>query len=196
MKRDILGRYERDESGNSIIDVAATRVDDLYNNFDKGAPYARRDLDGDLADYLVGCARELSPAAFIIRFTLDVAPVGRNLSRIRRSLKSYFLYRAEIEARNLFQMARRSAILLAIGIAILSALAWLDQLLGPDRSIVANVFGEGLMIVAWISLWEALATFLIEWFPHRKKVGLYRRLAHAGLVFRETTGSLPPRVLE
>lgn len=184
MKRNILGRYERDEAGNSIIDVAAARVEDLYNNFDKSAPYVRRDLDGDLAEYLVGCARELGAEPFIVRFTLAVAPEGRNLSRIRRSLKSYFLYQAEIEAGSLFQMARRSAILFAIGVAILSVLAWLDQLRGPDRSIVANVFGEGLMIVAWISLWEALATFLIEWFPHRRKVRLYRRLAHAELVFR------------
>ncbi len=191
MKRDILGRYERDEAGNSIIDVAAARVEDLYNNFDKSAPYVRRDLDGDLADYLIGCAGELGSTPFIVRFTLTTAPNGRNLSRIRRSLKSYFLYRAEIEARGLFRMVRRSAILLAMGVAILSILAWLDQLLGAERSIVANVFGEGLMIVAWISLWEALATFLIEWFPHRRRVGLYRRLAHAGLAFRTAPDSAP-----
>lgn len=189
MKRNILGRYEHDDAGKSIIDVAAARVEDLYNNFDKSAPYARRDLDGDLADYLIGCARELGPVPFLIRFTLAVVPEGRNLSRIRGSLKSYFLYRAEIEARSLFHMTRRSAIFLAIGVGILSALAWLDQLMGPDRSIVANVFGEGLTIVAWISLWEALAMFLIEWFPHRKSIGLYRRLAHAGLVFRPAPDS-------
>jgi len=184
LKRDILSRYERDDAGNSIIDVAAARVENLYNDFDKSAPYIRRDLDGDLAEYLTGCARELGKAPFVIRFTLVTAPDKRNLSRIRRSLKSYFQYCADLEGRKIYAMARRSAIFLAIGLAILLAISWLDRQLGPDRSIAANVFGEGLTIVAWISLWEALATFLVEWVPQRRNVSLYRRLAHASLVFR------------
>lgn len=188
MKRGIVGRYEQDDAGNSIIDVAASRVEDLYNNFDKSAPFVRRDLDGDLADYLAGCARELGRNPFSIRFTLGTFPDRRKLSRIRRSFKSYFLYLAELEVRKMFVMARRSAIFFAIGVAILAAIAWLDRALGPEQSILANVFGQGLMVLAWISLWEALAIFLVEWFPHRKNVSLYRRLAQTGLVFRSTPG--------
>lgn len=184
MRRDILGRYEHDAAGNSVIDVAAARVEDLYNNFDKSAPYSRRDLDGDLADYLVGCARELGNARFLIRFTLATPPGGQRLSGIRSSLESYFLYRAEIETQNRHRMIRRSAILLAMGVSILAVTAWLNRGDAPGRSIVINVLGEGLLIVAWISLWEALATFLVEWFPHRRNVLLYRRIARAPFVFR------------
>lgn len=184
MKRGILSRYEQDYAGNSIIDVAASRVEDLYNNFDKSAPYVRRDLNSDLADYLAGCARELGRMPFTIRVTLGAFPDRRRLSRIRRSFKSYFLYLAELEVRKMFVMARRSAIFFAIGVAILAAIAWLDRSLGPEQSILANVFGQGLMVLAWISLWEALAIFLIEWFPHRKNVSLYRRLAQTDLVLR------------
>ena len=46
---------------------------------------------------------------------------------------------------------------------------------------------QGLTIAAWVSLWEALAIFLVEWFPHRKNIALYRRLARARLVFRSRT---------
>ena len=191
MKRDILSRYERDDAGSAVIDVAAARVENLYNDFDKSAPYIRRDLDGDLAEYLTGCARELGQAPFVIRFSLATPPDKRNLSRIRHSLKSYFLYRADIEGRKIYAMARRSAIFLAIGVAILLAVSWLDQQLGPDRSIVASGFGEGLTIVAWISLWEALATFLVQWVPQRRTISLYRRLASAELVFRAEAGSDP-----
>lgn len=186
MKRDILNRYERDEAGNSIIDVTANRLEDLYNNFDKSAPYIRRDLDGDLADYLIECARELGRKSFTIRFTLDKLPEGRKLSRIRRSLKSYFLYRTEIEARRLRVMLRRSVILFVAGLAVLAAIAWLDKVVIPGQSILGNVFGEGLMVVAWIALWEALATFLVEWFPHRRNVLLFRALARSQLIFRST----------
>lgn len=62
-------------------------------------------------------------------------------------------------------MFRRSAIFFVLGIAILFASVSLNRLLGPERSVTANVFAEGLTIAAWVSLWEALAIILIEWFP-------------------------------
>lgn len=186
MRRVVLNRYERDGEGNIVIDVAATRVNELYNDFDKSAPYIRRDLDPDLADYLTGCARELGRAPFLVRFTLVHPPDEEKISRIRRSLNTYFLYLVESEIRMILKMFRRSAILFAIGLGILFASVSLNRLLGPDRSVTANVFAEGLTVAAWVSLWEALAIFLIEWFPHRKNVQIYRRLANARIVFRKT----------
>ena len=183
-----MDRYDRDRRGGVILDVAARRVEDLYNDFDKSAPYIRRDLDQDFADYLIECARELGRVPFKIRFTLDDPPDEPRSSRVRRSLNTYFLYLAETEIQKILQMFRRSAILFAIGLGILFAALSLNRLLGPERSVTANVFAEGLTIAAWVSLWEALAIFLIEWFPHRKNVVLYRRMAHAELVIRSKTG--------
>ena len=192
MKRSVLSRYERDEEGHIVVDVSATRVEDLYNDFDKSAPYVRRDLDQDFADYLIGCVRELSRVPFVIRLTLANVLDEPRRSRIRRSLNTYFVYLAETEVRKILQMFRRSAILFAIGLGILFASVWLNRLLGTDRSVTANVFAEGLTVAAWVSLWEALAIFLIEWFPHRRNVVLYRRLAHADLIFRSTAAESNP----
>jgi len=186
LKRDILDRYERDAEGSIVLDVTATRVEDLYNNFDKSAPYIRRDLDQDFADYLIGCARELGRIPFSIRITLANPPDKPRLSRVRGSLNTYFMYLAETEVQMILQMFRRSAILFTIGLGILFTSVWVNRLLGVERSVTANVFAQGLTVAAWVSLWEALAIFLIEWFPHRRKVTLYRRLAHAKLVFRST----------
>jgi len=191
LKRGFLSRYERDVEDNIVIDVSATRVEDLYNNFDKSAPYVRRDLDQDFADYLTDCARELNRVPFTIRLTLDDPPDESRLARVRHSLNTYFLYLADTEAQGILQMFRRSAILFAIGLGIMFASVWLNRLLEVERSMTANVFAEGLIVAAWVLLWEALAIFLIEWFPHRKNVVLYRRLAHAGLIFRSTADSGP-----
>lgn len=187
MKRDFLSRYEKDGQGNIIVDVSARRVEDLYNDFDKSAPYIRRDLDQDLADYLIECARELGRVQFIIRFTLADSPDEPRSLRIKRSLNTYFLYLAETEIQKILQMFRRSSILFAIGLGILFVAVSLNRILGPERSVTANVFAEGLTIAAWVSLWEALAIFLVEWFPHRKNVMLYRRLANAQIIFRSKT---------
>jgi len=184
MKRTVLARYERAVDGRIIIDVAAKRMKDLYNNFDKSAPYIRRDLDQELGEYLIDCAKELRREIFVVRFTLGHPPDDGKQSRIRRSINAYFLYLAESEQQKIMQMFRRSAILFCIGLAILFLAVSLNQVLGAERSVVANVFAQGLTVAAWVSLWESLAIFLIEWFPHRKNTLLYRRLADSELVFR------------
>jgi len=56
---------------------------------------------------------------------------------------------------------------------------------------VAHVFAEGLIVAAWVSLWESLATFLIEWFPQLRNIKLYYRLAAVQPVFRSGSEALP-----
>jgi hypothetical protein len=184
MKKTVLDRYERAPDGRILIDVNANRLEDLYSNFDKSAPYIRRDLDPSLVDYLIGCARELDGESFVIRFTLSQPPNESRLLRIQRSVREYFLYLTETEKQEVLEMFRRAAILFSIGLAILFTSVSVNRWLGEERSVVANVFAEGLTVAAWVSLWEALAVFLIEWFPHRKNIILYRRLAAAPLDFK------------
>jgi len=183
-KSDVVKRYERDGDGRVLIDVAADKMEDLYSNFDRHAPYIRRDLEPELVEYLVECARELSPEPFAIQFSLSFAPDEKGTDRIRSSVNNFFLYLVACELRNIRQMMSRSMVFLLIGLTILFCALSLNQWLGEVRTVVQNVFAEGLIVAAWVSLWEALATFLIEWFPHRKNVALYRQLAAAEPLFR------------
>lgn len=191
MKQGLLDRYERDAQGRVLIDVAAARIEDLYSNFDRSAPYIRRDLEAELAAYLIDCARELGAVPLVIRFTFDSPPDAAGFARIRRSLNTYFHYLADSEVRHILQLLRRASLLFAIGLCILALAVWLNLELGEPRSIIADVFAEGLTIAAWVSLWEALATLMIEWFPLRRNVLLYRRLAGAELGFRRTADLIP-----
>lgn len=183
MKHTVLSRYERIDDGSIAIDVAATRVEDLYNDFDKSAPYIRRDLSKDLGDYLIDCAKELKNELFVMRFTLVQPPDDVEQSRIRQSISAYFLYLVEGERQKVIQKFRRSAILFCIGLAILFFSVSINQSLSEEQSIVANVFAEGLTVAAWVSLWESFAVFMIGWYPNFKNIVLYRRLAHARLIF-------------
>jgi len=189
MKRTILNRYAKASDGRIIIDVAATRVEVLYNDFDKDAPFIRRDLNQDLVDYLIAGARELKRESFILRFTLDQTPDNEKQLRIRQSVNAYFLYLAGCEQQRVLQMFRRSGILFCIGLALLALSVSVNRSFGPERSVVANVFADGLTVAAWVSLWESLAVFLIEWFPLRKNIVLYRLLANAELAFVAKAGT-------
>jgi len=81
-------------------------------------------------------------------------------------------------------MIHKAVVLFGVGLGILFISVWVNRVLGTERSVVANVLAEGLSVAAWVSLWEALATLMLEWLPQQKEIRLYRRLAHARLLFR------------
>ena len=60
-----------------------------------------------------------------------------------------------------------------------------NRLLPADPGVVGQVCAEGLTVAAWVSMWEALATFLIQWRPYRRDIRLYRRIAGAEVSFRQ-----------
>jgi len=183
--QDVLGRYEQDAQGRIVIDVAAERPETLYNCFDKHAPYIRRDLDQELADYLVSCEKELPPRIpLILRFTFAAPQEQSKYERVRDSVRSFFRYLAELERDAIAQMMRKSAIFFAVGMAIMFAAVGVREWFDAARSVVAEVVTEGLTVAAWVSLWEAAAVFLLEWTPRRRSVRRFERLAEAEVTFR------------
>lgn len=191
MKKDVIDRYERNANGDIILDVTADKVEDLYNHFDRSAPYMRRDLDQDLVNYIIDSAKELGEQPFTICFTLNNLPDKDRCSRIRQSVNSFFLSLVEVERNKFKRMMHKSLIFFSVGIAILFFSVWFNQKLGLDRTVLANVFAEGLTVAAWVSLWEALATFLIKWLPHRTNIHLYQRLSSIPSVFRTRSKEIP-----
>jgi hypothetical protein len=186
-KRKALDRYERKADGMFVIDVAAPKVEDLYEFYDRTAPYIKRDLDPDLVDYLIACARELHSEDFVIRLTLESSPGDDQLARVKHSVTNFFSYLTEMERHKTRSLVRRSMVLLGIGLGILSISVWVNKILGAERGVVANVFAEGLTVAAWVSLWESLATFIIDWGPQRRNIKLYDTLANAPVVLGPTS---------
>jgi len=185
--KDILARYARSDEGKVIIDVYTDRPEDLYNDFDKRAPYMKKDLEPEFVDYLIGCAREIGSHPFMIRVNLPAQPSEEAASRIKTSIPSYFTYLRQVEEGDMRKVLRTSATLLIIGLAILVVSIWAHQRFLPPESLPGRVMAEGLTVAAWVSLWEALATFLIQWPPHNKELKLYNRLGEAPVEFQHLT---------
>lgn len=66
MKKSILERYRRDSAGQLVVDIAAEKVGDLYDDFDKHAPFVKKELDYDLVEYLIDSVRELGRELFSV----------------------------------------------------------------------------------------------------------------------------------
>ena len=183
--KGILSRYARADDGSVIIDVYTDRPEYLYNDFDRKAPYTKKDLDPDFVDYLIGCAKEVGKHSFFIRVNLPSVPTEEVASRVRNSIASYFTYLISAEEDDMRKALRTSVIFLMTGLGLLVLSVWSHQRFLAPESLVGRVMSEGLTVAAWVSLWEALANFLIQWPPHNRELKLYRRLANATVVFQE-----------
>lgn len=183
MEKNILDRYARDDEGRIIIEIAADRVEDLYNDYQKSAPFLKRDLEQDLVDYIVESVSEIGSEYFILQFSITGIVDMEKISRVKMSVREYFHYLKELELRELKRMFRTSLILFLIGIGVLSLLLWFNQQINIYDYMITRVLSEGLTVAAWVSLWEALATFLINWAPHRRQIKLYERIADAPVDF-------------
>ncbi len=179
MKKDILDRYTRTDDGRYIIDITAGKIEYLYNNFDKHAPYIRKDLDQELVDYIIDCVKEIGKGDILIQFRIDEKVEAELIERIKTSIKNYFLYMKELEILELKQMRRRSLIFFLIGIAIMLLSIWVNDLEMIRETAIGHVFAEGLTVAAWVSFWESAAIFLINWIPHRRQIKQFQQIAEA-----------------
>ena len=182
-RKDIISRYAVTDTGEIIIDVSAQRVQDLYSDFDKTAPYIKKDLEEGLVEYLLDCAREIGKSKFVIHFNLDEPIDEESNLRVKESIKTYFLYLKELETRKIRGMLRRSFFLSGLGLGILILSLWINKITASIENVLIQVISPGLTVAAWVSLWESIATFLIEWNPNRREIKLCDRLATAPVSF-------------
>ena len=184
MKKPIISRYELTEKNEVIIDASVRSVEDLYNNFDRTADYMKKDLDQEFVDYVTDCVREIGRRAFVIRISLSIMPDQVVMDRVRRSVRTFFLYLQEMERRQLRAMLRRSLVLFAIGLALLVMAIGVTRRFSSSEGVLEEVFSQGLTVAAWVSLWEAIANLFIEWYPRRQEIKRYSRVTNASVMFR------------
>jgi hypothetical protein len=183
MKKRILNRYRRDSAGLLVIDIAANKVNDLYDDFDKQAPFVKKELDYDLVEYLVRSARELGREAFTVNFSFNSELEGTLKKRVQHSIVNYFDYLLAKNSRELHDMLRTSLTLFVLGLVMLSVSVYLNHAFDFGDSVFKRIMAEGLVIASWVSMWEAIAGVLLHWQPAVRERLVYRRLKNAELTF-------------
>ncbi len=191
MKKQILDRYSRTADNKVIIDIAARKVEDLYNDFDKHAPYKKKELDQDLAEYLIDSVSEIGKENFVIQFRLATQADTSLTSRVEKSIHNYFRYLKVLEYRELRRMTRSSFILFFIGVVILVLSVWTSENITGEDTVIGHVFAEGLNVAAWVSLWNAIATYLINWAPHHHQIKKFDRISKSTILFHDAAQDSP-----
>lgn len=185
MKKAIVDRYEMTDAGGVVVDVSVQTVQDLYHDFDRTAPYYRKELEPEFADYLIECVQEIPKRDFVIRISLESRPEEPLRERVRNSIHNYFVYLRQVEIQQVKRLLKKSLILFAVGLVLLFLAIVVARRFASTGGVVTEVFTQGLTIAAWVSLWEAIANLFLEWQPHRLNIKLYNRIAEAGVLFRQ-----------
>jgi hypothetical protein len=184
MKKTILDRYAVTDDGKIVIDISVRGIEELYHNFDKTAPYTKKEFDEDFVDYLTDCVREIRRADFIIQFSLESEPDTATKDRVCSSIQNYYIYLKELEKQALKTMFNRFLILFGLGVVLLILAIITTRRFPPGGGVATEVFAGGLTIAAWVSLWEAIALLFLEWQPHRQNIRVFNKVMNAPVCFR------------
>jgi hypothetical protein len=179
----ISDRYARTRDGKFLLEITTDCIEDLFNNFDRNSLYLKKDLNKDLVDYLIDSAKEIGQDTFIIHFRIVHLDSKTPIDEVKTDIENYFYHLKELELKELNRMRNTSLILLSVGLVILTLLVLVNQYTELYNSIIIKVLAEGLTVAAWVSLWEALATFIIRWKPHQQNIRLYEHIAKAPVTF-------------
>jgi hypothetical protein len=167
------------------LDLHISSQRQLFNSMDP-APFRERDLDPEVSLYIREWAEELSPAAPLgIKVTLTDQPAGRgDDTMLRDALHDNFARSAAEHRRNLKKLFRDGRISLVIGLGFLALAILIAESVAsrmPDGPY-AKLVEESVVIGGWVALWQPINIFLYDWWPIRRLVKLYDRLARAEVV--------------
>lgn len=186
IKRRIFGRYEKSADGTYFIDVTLPRVESIYNDFDKLSPYVKKELDEDIVEYLIDSAKDLGKQRFAIRFFFNDTLTEDMQVRVSKSIENYFHYRSALEERKFHEQVHSSWIHFCLGVFLLMLALWGLQVISDSGAIVKELLKEGLLIASWVSLWNAMDTFIVNWRPFRKRTRLFLKIASSKVLFGTT----------
>jgi hypothetical protein len=176
--------YERDKATNRfIISVAIEKYADIFNELDP-APFRKRDIDHDLRIYLEDSSLDIPlKHNIVLQFkVLNDLHDSEKEERIKTGLKTYFAFvRNELKAK--IRKSREKSAVYALASFLLLSASYSLRTSVAGGAVLATLF-EGINIVGWVFLWEAVSTLLFKNRDVRQRFGHYKRFSDAPKVFQ------------
>ncbi|AXX84448.1 hypothetical protein CRU86_01040 [Aliarcobacter skirrowii] len=178
MNNTILNRYDKDENGNLIIKIYTTKIEDLYEDYDKKSTFIKKDLKEDLENYLEESVAEIADNSFIINFNFDEKSGVETQNRLKVSIKEYFEYLQFLEKNKMRDNLRNSLIFISLGVVLIA----ISLIIPAQEKFILKILTEGVTVGAWVCLWEAMAIILVNWLPLKKRLKILKKISNAKIV--------------
>ena len=166
------------------IELSVATPADLFNALDP-SPLVGRDLDDEVEAYVVESAHELPHRdyALAVHFA-ERQPMGDETAALARAIRSYFLYRRDVQARRLRLLMHEGRQALIVGLMFLAVCGSLGFVaVNLVASPLGTLLNEGFLIIGWVANWRPIEIFLYDWRPMRQQREILDRLARMEIDF-------------
>ncbi len=171
-----------------IIDIALDRYLDYFHEWDNST-YRKRDLHPELAEFLDLCSEEIP-----IRKQLELNFCIKNRSgdtlkerMLIASYKNFYQSQLQMVRRSLRRHYKFSSILFCIALGFISLYIVVSK--GSETHFLSQIIVEGVLIGAWVFMWESLHMAFFESLEPMKRQRELKRFFEADIVFRAETES-------
>ncbi|MDD1666931.1 MAG: hypothetical protein LUO96_00545 [Methanomicrobiales archaeon] len=173
-----IEEHYRSENGAILIEMRLRTVMQIFNSLDP-APFHEKDLDPDAEAYITEIVQDFplaQPMKIVIHLPCREAECEEAVT-LEKAIRNHFSYAEASAARELRLKFRQGRVSLAIGIGFLLLMGGISTLISPytQHGYVAWVAG-GLLIVAWVAMWEPINIFLYGWWPIRRKRKIFEKI--------------------
>lgn len=170
------------EKGNLIIDVSLDYYNEFFHEWDN-ATFPTRDMNPELVEFLEVCSGDI-PLRKHIEIVFGVSKENRDLKQesfIIESYNNYFGFFLRQEKKKLRNMLFKAIILSILALALIFFHSILGSRL-PD-AVAPEVFLEGVLIGAWVFMWEAIHLISFQSTEIIGSIRKYRRFLKASIIF-------------
>lgn len=181
--RRIYGYNPANKTYHIHIDLDNYR--DVYSEWDF-SPLINRDLDEDLIEYILGCSREIGlkrRMSLVFHMPLSL----KDIMKEKRSIEGYqhyFEYQIRLLRTAKWDKRFEGLRTFVLGI-VLIILANLSHLI-PLPELGSNILSEGLIIGAWVAMWETFSLVLFGSRDQKAKLKQYKRLKDVPILYEYT----------
>lgn len=178
-KKALTSPFPEVPRGN-VMELRLRNFRQLYNSLDP-SPFIEKDLDQDAEEFLISWAREIprgQPLGLIVHL-MESDPQVDESEVVTSAIRHYFEYRFDLKKRDLHEFFRQANTSLVIGLIVLTActIVGLRIETAAGEQPWGILLRESLLIGGWVAMWKPLELFLYDWWPIRRTVRLFRRLA-------------------
>ena len=175
-------RYDsRSETFSIDIDLDFYR--EMYSAWDF-SPQHNRDFDENLLQYLEACCEDI-PHRYKVDIAMSLPERVYNQEREERATAGYrnfFSYLVRREHNRSRRYYSKISKFLLLGLTLLLLSSFLERILAEVAH--TEILVEGLIIGAWVSIWEVFSILFFQLSEHRQKIRTYQRLLRSKISYR------------
>ena len=170
----------RREDEHRTLELRLRSLEQLFNSMDP-SPFLEKDLDTDAEAFIRDWAAEPHQRGRRLRIRVQLEQVPSPAEAVRvagDAIRHFFGYQAEVERGVFRHFVRDAQLSLAIGLAFITACVSVATLVPvrPDAPLLHAV-SESLIVAGWVGMWRPIQMLLYDWWPIRRRIGVFERLA-------------------